>query len=109
MGGVVGNLSGKKSFGVPDCEIDFGHKGTRFAAGLNDRLSDFATNSLSQLFLMGMEDLLGRAEEFDSFRKRGFGPAGGSSGSCGKDGFPGGSVDFRKEIRKISRIGVAPR
>jgi len=109
LGGVVGNLPGKKSFGVPDCEIDFGHKGTRFAPGLDDRLSDFTANSLGQFFLMGMEDFLGRAEKFDSFRKRSFGPAGGSCGSCGEDGFHGGSVDVWKEIRKISRIGVAPR
>jgi hypothetical protein len=108
LGGIVGNLPGKKSFGVPDGEIDFGHKGTRFAPGFHDRLSDLAANSLGQVFLMGMEDFLGRAEKFDSFRKRGFGPTGGSGGSGGEDGFPDGGVDFREEIRKISGIGVSP-
>jgi hypothetical protein len=109
LGGIVRNLSDKKSFSVPDREIDFGHKGARFAPGLNHRLSDLAANSLGQLFLMGMEDFLGRAEKFDSFCKRGFGPAGGSGRSGGEDGFSGRSRDFWQKIRKISGIGVAPR
>jgi hypothetical protein len=46
LGTIVGAFLGEKAFGVTNGKIDFGDEGSRFGAGFDNRLTNFATDAL---------------------------------------------------------------
>ena len=46
LGTIIGTFLGEEAFGVTNGKIDFGYEGSGFGAGLDNGLTDFATDAL---------------------------------------------------------------